>query len=274
MDRAFAGLSLDRPRIMGIVNVTPDSFSDGGDFLDPTVAVAHGRALVDQGADILDIGGESTRPGAAPTGPDDELARVLPVIEGLAGIGVPLSIDTRRAGVMRRAVAAGASIVNDVTALTGDPDSLDTVARLGVSVVLMHMRGEPGTMQDNPSYGDVVSEVRDYLADRVSACEKAGIPRQRIAVDPGIGFGKTLTHNLSLFAHLDRLDDIGCPVLLGASRKRFIAGLCGDVAPKDRLAGSLAAALRGVAAGARILRVHDVAATRQALTVWTAIGAA
>lgn len=267
----FAGLVLDRPRLMGIVNVTPDSFSDGGRFLETEAAIAHGRALRAAGADILDVGGESTRPGASPVGAAEEKARVVPVVKALAAEGALVSIDTRHASVMAAALDAGARLVNDVTALEGDPDSLALVARRVVPVVLMHMRGEPGTMQNDPRYNDVVAEVRDYLERRVAACTAAGIPKERIAVDPGIGFGKTVDHNLALIRHLDRLADLGCAILLGASRKSFIGALSKGEPATERLPGSLAAALAGVARGAHILRVHDVAATAQALAVWGGI---
>jgi dihydropteroate synthase len=270
----FAGLTLDRPLLMGVVNVTPDSFSDGGEALRPEDAIARGRALLDAGADILDIGGESTRPGAAPVPVEDEIARVLPVVAALSQMGGRVSIDTRRARVMAAAMAAGARIINDVTALAGDPESLALAAKAGVAVILMHMQGEPRTMQENPRYDDVVAEVRDYLAARIEACAAAGIARERIAIDPGIGFGKTVEHNLSLLKHLDRLVALGCPVVLGVSRKSFVAKLSYGEPPKARLPGSLAAALAGVARGAAILRVHDVAETRQALSVWRAIAAA
>lgn len=269
---SFAGLSLDRPRIMGIVNVTPDSFSDGGDFLDPERAVAHGHELLEAGADILDVGGESTRPGADPVAVGDEIARVLPVVEALAKDGALVSIDSRHAAVMRAALDAGAAIINDVTALTGHVRSLPLAVEAGVPVVLMHMRGEPGTMQADPAYDDVVEEVHAYLAERLATCVAAGVPRENIAVDPGIGFGKTLDHNLALLANLDRFRDFGCPVLLGASRKSFIGMVTerGE-SPKQRVGGSIAAALAGVTQGADILRVHDVAETRQALEIWSAI---
>jgi len=269
--RTFAGLALDRPLLMGVINVTPDSFSDGGDALRAEDAIARGRALVDAGADILDVGGESTRPGAEPVSAEDETARVLPVVAALSQMGARVSIDTRRARVMAAAVAAGARIINDVTALTGDPESLGLAAKAGVPVILMHMQGEPGTMQANPRYNDVVAEVRDYLAARIEACAAAGIARDRIAIDPGIGFGKTVEHNLSLLKHLDRLADLGCPVVLGVSRKSFIGKLSRGEPPWARLAGSLAAALASVTRGACILRVHDVAETGQALAVWRAI---
>lgn len=270
----FAGLTLDRPLIMGVVNVTPDSFSDGGDHADAGAAIAHGRKLVADGADILDIGGESTRPGAAPVSIEEELSRVLPVIEALAADGHKVSVDTRHATVMDAAIGAGAAIVNDVTALTGDPDSASVVADSDVSVVLMHMLGEPGTMQDNPVYGDAAADVRDYLADRIEACVAAGIEMGRIAVDPGIGFGKTLEHNLDILRRLSLFKGLGCSVLLGVSRKSFIAMISGEQDPKRRLGGSLAAALAGVAGGANILRVHDVSETVQALAVWDAINEA
>jgi dihydropteroate synthase len=267
----IAGLGLERPRIMGVVNVTPDSFSDGGRWLDPGAAVAHALELEAEGADILDIGGESTRPGAEPVGVEEELARVLPVIEALAAEAkAPVSIDTRNAEVMRRAAEAGARIVNDVSALTHTPDSSRVAAQMGLPVVLMHARGDPRTMQNDPRYDDVVLDVYDWLEARIEACEAAGIPRSRLIVDPGIGFGKTLAHNLALLASLSIFHGLGCPILLGASRKSFIGRLAGGAAPDQRIPGSLAAALVGAAQGVQILRVHDVAATRQALAVWEA----
>lgn len=269
----FAGLTLDRPLVMGIVNVTPDSFSDGGLYADSESAIAHGRKLLADGADILDIGGESTRPGAAPLAPDAELARVIPVIRALVADGALVSIDTRRATVMRVALEAGARIVNDVTALTGDVYSLDVVRNSDASVVLMHMLGDPQTMQVNPTYADVVGEVTSYLAERVAVCRAAGIGPKRIAVDPGIGFGKTVEHNLALLAGVERLRDLGVTVLVGASRKAFIGKLSrGEPAP-ERVSGSIAAALAAVARGAHIVRVHDVAQTCQALAVWRAVAA-
>lgn len=271
---SFAGLALDQPRIMGIINVTPDSFSDGGDFLGADAAVRHGERLLDEGADVLDVGGESTRPGAVPVSIADEIARVLPVVRGLVALGARVSIDTRRAEVAAAALEAGARIFNDVTALAGDARSLAVAAEGGADVVLMHMKGEPGTMQTDPRYGDVVAEVRDYLTGRVAACEQAGIPRHRIAVDPGIGFGKTVAHNLALIRHLDVLKDLGCPIVLGVSRKSFIGRLSRNELPRERISGSLAAALAGILRGAQILRVHDVAATRQALAVWQAVDGA
>ena len=269
--RTWAGLHLDRPLIMGVVNVTPDSFSDGGDHATADQAIAHGMRLLEEGADILDVGGESTRPGAEPVPPEVEAARVLPVIAALAAAGAVVSIDTRNAATMRRALDAGARIVNDVTALAGDPDSLRTVAAAGCPVALMHMRGDPRSMQDDPRYDDVAGEVRAFLAARVAACVAAGIPRDRIAVDPGIGFGKTVEHNLALLRATAAFRDLGCPVLIGVSRKRFIAALSRGEPAKDRVAGSLAAGLFALDRGADILRVHDVAATAQARAVWLAL---
>jgi len=255
---------------MGVVNITPDSFSDGGRFLDPGAALSHARALIAAGADILDIGGESTRPSAEPVGEAEEIARVAPLIEALRGEGVRISIDTMKPAVARAAVAAGASIWNDVTALRWSGDSLATAAELGCEVVLMHMLGEPRTMQDNPRYDDVVGEVRAFLLERAEAAVKAGVARENIWLDPGIGFGKTTEHNLALLANLGALVELGFPVLLGASRKRFIASL-DPKAGDDRLAGSLAVALDGARSGVSAVRVHDVRETVQAMAVWAAI---
>lgn len=270
----WAGFDLSRSLVMGIVNVTPDSFSDGGDHGSAEAAVAHGRRLWVEGADILDIGGESTRPGAAPVAAEVEIARVVPVIRALAADGAVISIDTRHAAVMKAAAEAGAHIINDVTALTGDPDSLSVAAATGLPVVLMHMQGEPQTMQDAPHYGDVTAEVVDWLSARIDAAVAAGIPPAKIAIDPGIGFGKDLSHNVDLLARTAALHALGCPLLIGVSRKRFIAGLSKGEAPKDRVAGSIAAALHALGQGAHILRVHDVAATVQAVTVWQALQSA
>ena len=265
----IAGLSLDRPRIMGIVNVTPDSFFDGDQFDDARMAIDHARRLVDEGADILDIGGETTRPGSEPVPVGEELARVLPVIEGLAGkVDARLSIDTRKGEVMRRALEAGVDIVNDVSALTYDPESMEIVADAGVPVVLMHAQGDPKTMQEDPHYEDVSLDVFDYLEARIEACLRAGIPRKRLIVDPGIGFGKTLNHNLQLLAELSLLHGLGLPVLVGASRKSFIGRLTDAKSADERLPGSLAAAIHAVGQGAQIVRVHDAAETRQALQLW------
>jgi dihydropteroate synthase len=266
----IAGVALDRPRIMGVVNVTPDSFSDGGRYLAAGAAVAHALQLEAEGADILDIGGESTRPGSEATGIEEECRRVLPVVAALARRArARISIDTRKAEVMRRAAEEGAHMINDVSALTHDPAGLETAARLGLPVVLMHARGEPRTMQVEPRYDDVVLDVYDALEARVAACVAAGIPRARLIVDPGIGFGKTLAHNLELLGSLGIFHGLGCGVMLGASRKSFIGFLTGAKVD-DRLPGSLAAALLGAAQGVQLLRVHDVAATRQALVVWEA----
>lgn len=267
----FAGLAVDRPRVMGILNVTPDSFSDGGRFAGLEAAEAQGRAMAAAGADILDIGGESTRPGAAEVAIAEEIGRTAPAIGALRGIGVALSIDTRKAAVARAALAAGAGIVNDVAALGFDAALAGVVAEAGVPVVLMHAQGSPATMQADPRYDDVLLDVYDFLATRVAAAEAAGIPRGRIAVDPGIGFGKTVAHNLALIRGLSLLHGLGCPILLGASRKRFIGVLGGGADTDGRLPGSLAVALAGVAQGVQLLRVHDVSETKQALALWQAV---
>ncbi|MBF0250705.1 MAG: dihydropteroate synthase [Alphaproteobacteria bacterium] len=273
MTKAFAGLPLVRPLIMGIVNATPDSFSDGGEAFCEDDAVAKGLRMIDEGADIIDVGGESTRPGAEPVGIEDELRRTIPVVRRLSEAGVLVSIDTRHAVVMEAALAAGAEIVNDVSALTHDPRSIDVVANSEASVVLMHMQGAPATMQNAPEYDDVTKEVVDYLCNRVRACEAAGIRRNRIAIDPGIGFGKTMSHNLDILKRLKEFSAVGVPVLLGVSRKSFIGAVVGERDPRKRVAGSIAAALAGVTRGANILRVHDVAETHQALAVWDVINA-
>jgi dihydropteroate synthase len=261
---------------MGIVNVTPDSFSDGDRFLDPGAAVARAQALIGQGADILDIGGESTRPGAEPVAEAEEIVRVIPVIAAIRALSdIPVSIDTMKPAVARAAVAAGARIWNDVTALSGAVDSLGMAAELGCEVILMHMKGEPRTMQRDPCYKDVVGEVAAYLAARAEAAMSTGVRREAIRVDPGIGFGKTPAQSLALLAHLDRIVALGFPVVLGASRKSFLRHI--DPSAKtaqDRLAGSLAAALAGARAGAAVLRVHDVAETRQALALDAALAGA
>ncbi len=254
---------------MGVVNVTPDSFSDGGRYHDPGAAIAHGRRLIDEGADILDIGGESSRPGADPVSEEEELRRVLPVLEGVADCGVPLSVDTVKPAVMGRAIAAGATMINDIAALQA-PGALEAVAASDAAVVLMHMQGEPRTMQAAPTYGDVVADVKEFLAQRVAAAQTAGIALERIVVDPGFGFGKRVEHNLELLRHLDRLAELELPVLVGLSRKSTLGALTGR--PVDqRMSASVAAALIAAAKGAKILRVHDVAATRDALAVWTAV---
>ena len=267
----LAGIALDRPRIMGIVNVTPDSFSDGGLHADAAAAVAQGVQLVAEGADILDVGGESTRPGADLVPVDAELARVIPVIEGLRALTeVPISIDTRKAEVMARAAAAGADILNDVSALTHDPDALAVAAETGLPVILMHALGDPKTMNEDPQYSDVALDVFDFLEARIAACEAAGIPRVKLVADPGIGFGKHLHHNVAVLASLALYHGLGVPVLLGASRKKLIDHISDVPNPKDRVPGSIAAALAAAAQGVQIVRVHDVAATRQALNVWRA----
>ncbi len=263
----FGGLDLGRPRLMGIVNVTPDSFSDGGDFFDAAAAIAHGTALLEAGADLLDIGGESTRPGSAAVSPEEEEARVLPVIRHFAGRGAVVSVDTRHPRVMAAALAAGARIVNDIAGL-GDPGSLPVVAGAGAPVVLMHMQGEPGTMQDNPVYEDAALDVFDWLEERVESCRRAGVPAERIAVDPGIGFGKTVEHNLQILRQTALYHGLGCAVLIALSRKAFIGRLSRGEPPKERLAGSLAAGLESLNQGAQILRVHDVGQTAQARAVW------
>jgi dihydropteroate synthase len=262
-------LPLERPLVMGVVNVTPDSFSDGGLYSDTGRAVAHARRLIEEGADILDIGGESTRPGAAPVTLDEERRRVLPVLEALVADGVPVSVDTRKLGLMHEAIAAGAAMINDVTALSG-PGALEAVAKARVAVCLMHMQGDPGTMQTNPGYQDVVREVRDFLAGRVAAAETAGIARNRIVVDPGFGFGKTVEHNLSLLRALGELKSLGGALLAGLSRKAMLGKLTGRK-PQERVHASVAAALLAVQNGAHIVRVHDVAATRDAMAVWNAV---
>jgi dihydropteroate synthase len=254
---------------MGIVNVTPESFSDGGEHATFEAAVVHGLKLAEEGADILDIGGESSRPGAQAVSADEELRRVLPVIEALAGDGITISVDTMKPEVMRRAVAAGAAIINDIAALRV-PEALEAAAESGAAVCLMHMQGEPGTMQADPRYGDVVAEVHDFLAQRVTAARAAGIPTERIIVDPGFGFGKRLAHNLALLRQLDRFCDLGACVLAGLSRKSMLGEITGrKVSLRDT--ASVVAALLAARNGARILRVHDVAATKDALAVLAAV---
>ncbi|TKS53553.1 dihydropteroate synthase [Luteimonas yindakuii] len=266
-------LRLDRPQVMGIVNVTPDSFSDGGRHDDVDAAVAHGLKLVEEGADVLDIGGESTRPGSGEVPVDEEVRRVVPVIERLhARTAVPISIDTSKPEVMRAAVAAGAGMINDVYGLRRE-GALDAAAESGAVVVLMHMLGEPRSMQEAPQYDDVVGEVHRFLAERIFAAEMAGIERRRIVADPGFGFGKTLEHNLVLLARLEKFLELGVPVLAGLSRKRSIGELTGRDVPDTRVAGSVAAHLIAAQRGAMLLRVHDVAATVDALKVWNAVAA-
>ena len=260
------------PALMGVINVTPDSFSDGGDFLDPEAAIAHGLALAEAGADLIDIGGESTRPGAEPVSEERELARVIPVIEGLAArTTVPISIDTMKAEVARRAIAAGAAFVNDVSALRHDPAMAEVVRAAGVPVCLMHMQGTPGTMQDDPRYLDVVAEVGEFLAERARFAESQGIARELICIDPGIGFGKTIEHNLTLLRELDRIAALRYPALVALSRKRFL-GLITGRAEKERVAGTVAANLEAYRRGGWMFRVHDVAPNREALDVAAAVG--
>ena len=260
---------LSRPLVMGILNVTPDSFSDGGRYVDRARALDHARGMAADGADLIDVGGESTRPGAAPVTEEDELARVVDITATLAGEGLAVSVDTRKPAVMRSAIAAGAAMINDVAALTA-PGALAACAQGGVGVCLMHMRGDPASMQQAPTYTDVVGEVRDFLLARAGACLAAGIARERIVLDPGFGFGKTLAHNLQLLRALPELAAAGYPVMAGLSRKSSLGQITGRAAA-ERLPASLAAALAAVARGAAIVRVHDVRETVDALKVWLAI---
>ncbi len=261
------GLEFDTPRVMGVLNVTPDSFSDGGRFVDPAAAVDHAYAMAEAGAAIIDIGAESTHPGATPVSAAEELDRLLPVLEGLVTeLGVPISVDTGKPEVIAAVTSAGASLINDVQALRM-PGALEAVAGADCAVCLMHMQGEPRTMQAQPRYHDVVGEIRDFLAARAIACEDAGIAPDHILIDPGFGFGKTSAHNLLLLQHLSELLDLGYPVLVGLSRKSTIGEVSGVKMPEDRLAGSLAAASLAVWLGASVVRAHDVAATVQALAV-------
>jgi len=268
----FAGLTLDRPRLMGILNVTPDSFSDGGRYLSANAALAQGRQI-SKAAEIVDIGGESTRPGAAEVPVAEEIARTIPVIEALRAGGMrgPISIDTRKAMVAAAALRAGATVVNDVSGLGFDPALGPLVAKSAVPLVLMHAKGTPATMQEDPRYGDVLLDVYDALATGLAAAQAQGIDRAKIAIDPGIGFGKTAAHNLALIRGLSLFHGLGCPILLGASRKRFIGSIGGAEAAESRMPGSLAVALAGFAQGAQITRVHDVFETRQALRLWQAL---
>ena len=264
----FAGLNLNQPLLMGIVNVTPDSFSDGGLYDTKEEAITHAAELARTGAAIVDVGGESTRPGSDAVEEENELSRVIPVLEGLNGFGAVISIDTRKASVARAAAKAGAKIFNDVSALTYDADSPKVAAETGMDVVLMHAKGEPKTMQDDPRYDDVVLEVYDYLEERVQAATDAGVGLDKIAIDPGIGFGKTIAHNLALMANLTLFHGLGVPILVGASRKRFIGEVSQKNEPRLREPGSYAAAIAAASQGAQMLRVHDVAGNAQALEVW------
>lgn len=272
----IAGLSMDRPRLMGILNVTPDSFSDGGQFNAPDAALAQALRMQDEGADIIDVGGESTRPDAAEVPVSDEIARTAPVIAAIrVQSDVPISIDTRKAAVAQAAIEAGAGLINDVAAFTFDPDLADMTAQASLPVCLMHAQGDPQTMQDDPRYDDVLLDVYDFLAARVAVAEAAGIPRAQIMVDPGIGFGKTVDHNLTLLRGIALFHGLGCPILLGASRKRFIGVIGGGETATDRVSGSVAVALHAARQGVQFLRVHDIFATRQALDLeWAINGAA
>jgi len=263
----------ERPLIMGVLNVTPDSFSDGGRYADPDAAVAHGLRLAEEGADIIDVGGESTRPGAAEVPEAEERRRVEPVVRALAQHGLLVSIDTRKAGVAQAALRAGAAIVNDVTALRGDPQMAAVARAAGAGVVLMHMRGTPATMQNDPRYENVVADVAAYLAERAQAAQQAGLAAERLALDPGIGFGKTVEHNLALLAALDRLGGGRYPLVVGLSRKSFLGRLTGRPV-EERLAASLAGLVYAALRGAQVLRVHDVRESRDALKVLTALRAA
>lgn len=271
--RPWAGFDLKHPLIMGIINVTPDSFSDGGDHGDTASAVAFGEALLAAGADILDIGGESTRPGAAAVSVDEEIRRVTPVIAQLAAKGAVISVDTRHADVMSAAVASGARIINDVTALTGDPNSPRIAAQSGADLVLMHMQGEPQTMQKAPYYADVTLDLLDYFTSRLTELEQLGVSRARISLDPGIGFGKNDQHNMCLMRELAVFHCFDCPLTLGVSRKSFVGRLSRHEKPKERMPGSLAAGLKGLDRGIHILRVHDVAETYQGVAIWRAMQA-
>ena len=271
---AIAGMSMDAPRIMGILNVTPDSFSDGGLFNAPDAAVAQAQNMVEDGADILDIGGESTRPGADFVDVDEEIQRTAPIIKAIRAARrqqVAISIDTRKAAVAKAALLAGANLVNDVAAFTFDADMAEVTADAGAPCCLMHAQGDPATMQDDPQYDDVVLDVYDFLQARIQAAEVAGIRRDQIIVDPGIGFGKSLEHNLALLKNLSIFHGLGCAVLLGVSRKRFIGTLANAPEASDRMAGSLAVALHGIRQGMQILRVHDTLATRQAISLHMAV---
>ena len=267
----IAGLAWNAPRLMGILNVTPDSFSDGGRFIAPDAALAQARAMAAEGADIIDVGGESTRPGALPVAEADEIARTAPVIRAMRdGLGTPISVDTRKSGVARAAAESGAALVNDVSGFTYDAALAPYCAGTGLPVCVMHAQGDPQTMQDSPVYDDVTLDVYDFLAARIDVLVAQGIPRAQIMVDPGIGFGKTQAHNLTLLSRLSIFHGLGCPVLLGASRKKFIGTIGGTQSAADRMPGSVAVALAGIAQGVQIVRVHDVGATRAAIALWQA----
>ena len=266
----FAGIDISRPVVMGVVNVTPDSFSDGGDFFDVDRAIDHALRLAGEGATIIDIGGESTRPGADPMSVADEIDRVLPIVEAVLAEGVTVSVDTRRSAVMRAVIEAGAQIINDITALTDDPEAPGVVAASDASVVLMHMQGTPETMQQAPVYRLASHDIFNWLAARVDICVAAGIPLGRIAVDPGIGFGKTDTHNMEILQRAGAFHGTGCAVAIGVSRKSFIGRIAGINNPKDRLPGTLAATMLALSRGVQVHRVHDVAAAVQAIAIWNA----
>ena len=261
-------IRLEQPQVMGIINATPDSFSDGGAYADAASAAEAGAIMASQGAAIIDVGGESTRPGASEVWEGDEIERVMPIVQQLAAGGNAVSIDTRKSGVMTAAIGAGAAMVNDVSALLWDPQSAEVVAQAGAPVVLMHHRGDPATMQDAPRYDDVLVEVYEWLEDRIAAAEEAGIAREKILVDPGIGFGKTVGHNLELMNGLGLFHGLGCAIVVGASRKRMIGALSNEAPADQRLPGSLALALKAVEQGVQIVRVHDVPETVQAIKVW------
>lgn len=268
----MAGLTFEAPRIMGILNVTPDSFSDGGDFIAPVAAVAHAREMVATGADMIDIGGESTRPGADFVPVDEEINRTAPVIKAIrTELATPISIDTRKAPVAKAALDAGANLINDVAAFTHDPALAEVAAQTGAPVCLMHAQGDPETMQNDPRYDDVLLDVYDFLSERINEAVTAGIPRNRIMVDPGIGFGKTMQHNLTLLRDISLFHALGCPILLGASRKKFIGVISGAQSAKDRVFGSVSVALGAVAQGVQMVRVHDIQATKQAISLQTAV---
>lgn len=267
-----AGLNMGRVNLMGILNVTPDSFSDGGAFEQPEVAIAHAQGMIRDGADILDIGGESTRPGAVYVTPEVEIARTAPIIRAIrSASAVPVSIDTRKADVAEAALAAGATLVNDVYAFTHDPDLARVTAQANAPVCLMHAQGDPEVMQDNPDYADVLLDVYDFLSARIDAAREAGIPQDQIVIDPGIGFGKTVDHNLQIMNRISLFHSLGCPILLGASRKRFIGTIADEPEATQRLGGSIAVALAGAAQGVQIIRVHDIKQTKQALALWQAM---
>ena len=269
----FCGVDMQRPSIMGILNATPDSFSDGGQHYAHADAVSGAQAMIEEGVDIIDIGGESTRPGADFISAEEEIRRTSPVIEALraAGVNTPISIDTRKASVAKAAFGAGAQLFNDVTALTFDTDSLTTAAEVNASVCIMHASGDPKTMQDNPEYENVLLDVYDYLEERIETCVTAGIQREKIMIDPGIGFGKTQDHNLELLRGIALFHALGCPILLGVSRKRFIGTIGNAPNAADRAAGSIAVGLNALNQGVQMLRVHDIAETKQAIALWSAL---